>query len=71
MDAQQFRQLLIDLRVRNGLSQSVLASRIGKPQSFVSKYETGERRLDILEFITICNALESNPLEIMQRLINK
>lgn len=67
--AERLRQVLIGLRSRNGLSQSSLASRLGKPQSFVSKYETGERRLDVLEFIAICQALEINPADVVRQLI--
>lgn len=34
-----------------------LADRLGRPQSFVSKFETGERRLDVTEYIDVCEAL--------------
>lgn len=50
--------LLRQVRVDRGLRQSELAERLGKPQSFVSKYETGERRLDILELREICGVLD-------------
>ena len=39
------------------MRQVDLANRLGQPQSYVSKYESGERRLDILELRQICNAL--------------
>lgn len=39
------------------LTQQDLAANLGKPQSFVAKYETGKRRIDIVEFIKICDAL--------------
>jgi transcriptional regulator with XRE-family HTH domain len=45
------------LRKQSGLSQVQLASLIRKPQSYVSKYENGERKLDILELREICDAL--------------
>lgn len=48
---------LIDARRKAGLSQEGLASRIRRHQQFVSRYETGERRLDIIEFIDIARAL--------------
>jgi transcriptional regulator with XRE-family HTH domain len=49
--------LLRETRVEAGLTQSELAARIGKDQTFVSKYESGERRLDVLELREICQAI--------------
>ena len=49
--------LLRGIRVDAGLTQSELASRLSRDQTFVSKYETGERRLDILELRDVCRAL--------------
>jgi transcriptional regulator with XRE-family HTH domain len=43
------------------MTQQQLADRLGKPQSFISKYEGGERRIDVIEFITIAEALEMDP----------
>ncbi|NTS78696.1 helix-turn-helix transcriptional regulator [Catenovulum sp. SM1970] len=53
---QRFRQALKDLRIESGLKQQELADRLGKPQSYVSKYENGERGLDFLETLQICEA---------------
>ena len=39
------------MRLRAGLTQEDLAERLGKPQSFVAKVETQERRLDLIEFV--------------------
>ncbi len=49
--------LLRELRQAAGLRQQELADAISEPQSFVSKVENGERRLDILELRVICQAL--------------
>jgi transcriptional regulator with XRE-family HTH domain len=49
--------LLRQVRVDAGLRQSDLAERLGQPQSFVSKYESGERRLDLIELWQICEAI--------------
>ena len=50
-------ELLRDIRKQKGLTQGQLAKRIGSKQAFVSKYETGERRLDFLDLVAICDAL--------------
>lgn len=51
-----------------GVSQRELARRIGKPPSFINKIELFERRLDILEFVVIANALEQEPGKLLMRL---
>lgn len=52
---------LINARKRQGLTQRAFADLLGKPQSFVSKYESGERRLDVVEFCQIAKVLRENP----------
>ena len=54
---QLFCQLLIEARLKAGLTQAELAEELGRPQSFVSKLENGERRLDIVEFLEVMRAL--------------
>ena len=49
--------MLRALRIEKGLTQVDLAARLGLPQSYVSKYETGERRVDFVETSLICDAL--------------
>jgi len=56
---QAFRNELKILRQRAGLKQNELASRLEKPQSFVSKYESGERQLRYQEIELICLACGS------------
>lgn len=56
------------LRQELGVSQRELARRIGKPPSFVNKVELFERRLDILEFVVIAEALGQNPGPLLQAL---
>jgi transcriptional regulator with XRE-family HTH domain len=43
------------------LTQEALAKRLGQPQSFVSKFERGERRLDVIEFLDVTHALNIGP----------
>ncbi len=50
-------KLLREKRKGAGLSQIELAQRLGRSQSFVSKYESGELRLDLVELNLICRAL--------------
>lgn len=49
--------LLIEARKSSGLTQATLAQRLGKPQSYVSKCELGERQVNVVELVTICRAL--------------
>jgi transcriptional regulator with XRE-family HTH domain len=58
---QVFLKLLRGLREECGITQAVLADRIGNTQTFVSKVERGERRLDVVEFIEWCEALGQSP----------
>ncbi len=51
-----------------GLSQRALAEKLDVIYSLVGKIETGERRLDIFEFITYCESLELSPNEVLLKL---
>jgi transcriptional regulator with XRE-family HTH domain len=64
----QLQQLLAGRRRAVGLTQAELAVRLGRPQSFVSKYETGERRLDVIEFLEVADALTLDPASIIAAL---
>ena len=64
----RFRALLIDVRTKAGLSQAEVAKRLAKPQSFVSKFERGERRLDVVEFKSVAQALGFDALRFLRRL---
>lgn len=59
--------ILTSLRTGLGLRQVDLAQKLGRPQSFVSKYESGERRLDLLEINEICIALHVSLSEVVAR----
>ena len=52
-----FRQCLLDARARSGLTQGELAERLGQTQSWVSKVERGERRLDLVELREFCEGI--------------
>jgi transcriptional regulator with XRE-family HTH domain len=63
-------ELLKKARVDAGLRQVDLAKRLGVPQSMISKYEVGERRVDLLELRDICAALDISLLDFVQKLEN-
>lgn len=65
----KLRKLLRDLREKSGLTQADVASRLDKPQSFVAKYEGGERRLSAIEFIDVVRALDLEPVAVLRQLI--
>ena len=64
-----FREVMTLARERAGLTQQQVAKRLQRPQSFVAKYEGGERRLDVLEFLTVTRALNADPIKILRALI--
>lgn len=63
-----FTSLLRDERKKAGLTQAMLAKKLRRPQSYVSKYERGDRRLDVIEFIEIARAIKFDPNEFLRRL---
>jgi transcriptional regulator with XRE-family HTH domain len=63
-----FCGLLTEARKNANMTQAELAKRLGRPQSFVSKYERGERRLDVIEFAEVSRALGFDPLRFLAKL---
>jgi transcriptional regulator with XRE-family HTH domain len=61
--------MLKELRDAKGLTQKALSDKLGRPQSYVSKYELGERRIDLIETFEICRALNTDFLAFAQELI--
>lgn len=59
--------LLRQVRRDAGLRQVDLAQLLGQPQSFVSKYESGERRLDLVQLEQICKAVGISLEEFVRR----
>lgn len=58
--------MLIDARKRSSVTQTDLAQRLARPQSFISKFESGERRLDVVEFIEVAKALGIDPVRVLK-----
>jgi transcriptional regulator with XRE-family HTH domain len=63
----QLLELLKQVRTDAGLRQVDLAKKLHQPQSFVSKYESGERRLDLLELNQVCKACGTTLLDFVKR----
>jgi transcriptional regulator with XRE-family HTH domain len=57
-------KILAEFRKKAGLRQQDLAARLNKPQSFVSSYEAGQRRVDVLELLRIAVSMGANPQEV-------
>ncbi|MBN3889311.1 MULTISPECIES: helix-turn-helix domain-containing protein [unclassified Nostoc] len=68
-DYNRFRQLLIEARKAAKLTQTELSAKLELPQSYVSKYERGERRLDVIEFLQVAQVLEIDPLAFIKELL--
>ena len=64
----KLRDLLAAARRKSRLTQQEVADRMDRPQSFVSKYESGERALDVIEFIEVCTALGASPVSLVRQL---
>lgn len=60
---------LIAARKGAGVHQARLAKLLGRPQSFVSKFENGERRLDVVEFLAVCQVLAVDPAYILNDVV--
>ncbi|MTJ13864.1 helix-turn-helix transcriptional regulator [Anabaena sp. UHCC 0187] len=65
----QFRKMLIEARKEANLTQAELSAKLERPQSYVSKYERGERRLDLIEFLQLAQVLEIDPLTFIENLL--
>ncbi|MCA1471256.1 helix-turn-helix transcriptional regulator [Bradyrhizobium sp. IC3195] len=59
-------ELLVAARQKAGIRQHALAKKLGRPQSFIAKYEGGERRIDVVEFVAIAHALGVDPVRLFR-----
>jgi transcriptional regulator with XRE-family HTH domain len=66
INQEHLRKLLRQVRKQRGLTQTALAAILRKPQSFVSKYESGERLLSFVETIDVCRALNLDPKTLLK-----
>ena len=63
------RQMLIDERLKAGLKQFDVAVKLGKPQSYISKIERGERGMDVIEFLELAQAVGFEPFAFLDELM--
>ena len=61
---------LIEARKAKGVTQAGLAEKLKRPQSFISKIENGERRIDVVEFLELADALGIKPNDIISVLVS-
>jgi transcriptional regulator with XRE-family HTH domain len=62
---------LVEARKRAGLTQEELAARIGRDQTFVSLIERGQRRVDVIEFISIAKAMGNDPATLFRDVLGR
>ncbi len=71
LHTEEYRRFIVALteaRMKAGLTQCDLADRLGVDQSFVSKYEGCNRRLDVIEFLRIIAAIGSDPTDVISKI---
>lgn len=62
---------LAEARANAGVKQVDLARRLRKPQSFISSYESGQRRVDVLELVRICEELGADPRRVFADIFSR
>jgi transcriptional regulator with XRE-family HTH domain len=61
-------QALVQARKNAGLTQTQVAEKLSKPQSYIAKVEGADRKLDVMEFVELCEAIHQNPSELIKLL---
>ncbi len=62
------RRLLVAARKEAGLTQEQVAARIRRPQSYLSKVEHGDRRLDVVEFLELAEAISADAQDLVRQI---
>jgi transcriptional regulator with XRE-family HTH domain len=62
-------EILVAARKRAGVRQAELARRVGKTQTFVARFEAGQRRIDTIEFLALCEIIGLDPLKVVRKLL--
>ncbi|MFG1283891.1 helix-turn-helix domain-containing protein [Xanthobacter autotrophicus] len=62
----RLRQLVTQARKAAGLSQAAVAEKLGRPQSYIADIERNERRIDVIEFLALAEAIGFDPLGVLE-----
>lgn len=65
---ERLRAMLVKARKQAGLKQTDVAERLGRPQSYISKIERGERGLDVVEFLDMAKAIGFDPMSFLKKI---
>ena len=68
---QHFLEILAEARDKTGINQRELSRQLKRPHTYISKVESGERRIDVIEFIEIARALEIDPTKLFSKVVQK
>ncbi|MGM3162140.1 helix-turn-helix domain-containing protein [Dickeya undicola] len=71
LEYQSVIKILREARIKQGITQENLANALGRPQSFVAKIESGERRLDVVEFAHIAHLLSVDASTVLEKIVHK
>ena len=74
LERQRYELLRSELkkaRLESAILQKDLAKTLKKPQSYISKVESGERNIDVIEYVSYCNALGLDPSKWLRKLIDR
>jgi transcriptional regulator with XRE-family HTH domain len=63
--------LIRDARKLAGLTQLQVAGELGRPQSFVADIESGQRRVDLVEFLNLADVIGFDPLSLLSDLVRE
>lgn len=70
-DHRHLVEVLIQARKAAGLTQTDIAERIGRDQTFISLIERGQRRVDVIEFISLAKAIGNDPVELLESVVRR
>jgi transcriptional regulator with XRE-family HTH domain len=66
---QRLVEILLDARKQAGIRQAELARRVGKTQTFVARFEAGQRRIDTIELLALCRIIGLDPVKVVRKLL--